>query len=118
MDEENSSYSSSNEASTSTSGGCKHPRPKKKVSKSYHQKFKAAWMQEKQFMGWLKKSIKSTASKDIAFCMICNTDVTCGKSEIVRHANSQRHKTLALQNTQTKSLASYVISNDPLEKRS
>lgn len=40
---------------------------------------------EKQplFSGWLFKLIRSTSKKDLAFCKICDTDITCGKYEII-----------------------------------
>lgn len=94
--------------------------PKKKIKarnfKVYSQKCRDNWKAEPQFAGWLSKSSKSTKKKDVAFCSICNFDITCGKSEIKRHANSERHKQLSRQTTKTKSIASFVIANDPIEK--
>lgn len=94
--------------------------PKKKIKarkfKVYYQKFRDSWKAEAQFAGWLSKSNRSTSKRDVAFCSICNSDITCGKSEIKRHANSERHKQLSRQVNKTKSVASYVIANDPIEK--
>lgn len=96
------------------------PPRKKKTSlptgQLYRQKWRQAWTTEPLFAGWLKKSAKSKPSKDLAFCTICNADISCGKSEIMRHASSQRHKNLSMQQKQNKNLASFVLENDPIEK--
>lgn len=95
---------------------------KKKVKKSsnqlkvYQQKWRDCWRLEPALAGWLQKSSRSTSSKHLAYCAICNSDITCSKSDIMRHAGSQRHKNLSLQQASNKSLASFLISNDPLDK--
>lgn len=90
-------------------------KKKDKGSKVYKQKFRDSWKLEPQFAGWLTKSSRSTASRDLAYCKICNSDVTCGRSEITRHLASQRHKQLSLEFTKTKSLDKY-LSTTPVEK--
>lgn len=65
----------------------------------------------------MSKSKRSTAAKDVAFCCICNIDVTCGKSELIRHAKSQRHTTLSRQATAIKTLTHFTVSCSPLEKK-
>ena len=42
--------------------------------KCYSQKWKESWTSEPQFAGWLAKSTRSTASKDLAYCKICRSD--------------------------------------------
>ena len=96
------------------------PPPKRKKvaakkSTASTQKFRPAWLDDKSFKGWLKKSSKSTADKDVAHCTICNADITCGKSEITRHAKSQRHINFSLEHRKNSDIASYIISNDPID---
>ena len=105
------------EACTSYDGGDTSAKKKiKRSPKVYIQKFKESWKEEAQYAGWLTKSLKSTSSKDMAFCKICNMDITCGKSEINRHMLSQRHRHFSLEVSKTKSITSFVLSNEPIEK--
>lgn len=81
------------------------PRKKKVKGKKFNkQKFCVAWKSEPQFVGWLTKSSRSTAFRDLAYCKICNSDVTCGRSEITRHLASQKHKQLSLEFPKTESI--------------
>lgn len=88
----------------------------KRCYSSYSKKIKQSWQKEEQFRNWLKKSPKSTAAKDVAFCSICGVDITCGKSELVRHSKSQRHRKLAQQHASLQSMTTYVLSNDPVDR--
>lgn len=63
--------------------------------KSYLQRWRDSWETDPKFVGWLSKSLRSTAEKDLAYCNICHSDITCGKSEITRHLASKRHKLLS-----------------------
>lgn len=95
--------------------------PKKKIRKNpslkvYQQKWRDCWKSEPTFAGWLEKSTRSTSSKHLAYCAICNSDISCSKSDIMGHACNQRHKNLSLQHASNKSLASFLISNDPVDK--
>ncbi|XP_066945218.1 uncharacterized protein [Macrobrachium rosenbergii] len=94
--------------------------PRKKAKdcniKIYSQRWRDSWMSEPQFSGWLAKSNRSTSSKDLAFCSICNLDITCGKSEIARHAASQKHKRFSLEISKTKSMSTFVSSAEPIQR--
>lgn len=120
-DSESSSVDDMSDAAKRTSKkATQQTPPRKKVkirTKQYTQKFKQSWLEEEKFKKWLSKSRKSTSSKDLAYCSVCNVDITCGKSEIVRHSKSQRHLRLSRQSNDLQSLTHFVISNSPLEKR-
>ena len=64
-----------------------------------------------------KKSPKSTVARDVAFCSICNMDLTCGRSELLRHAKSQRHMRLSQQHVSIQSMTHHVLSNNPGTKK-
>ncbi|CAH2009730.1 unnamed protein product [Acanthoscelides obtectus] len=55
---------------------------RKKIIKSYTQKYTAAWEQEPEFKGWLRSGKKVS---NYAFCKVCNKDFICDKSEIQKH---------------------------------
>ncbi|XP_044744511.1 N-acetylneuraminate lyase [Coccinella septempunctata] len=69
---------------------------KKKVSstppsgkKKYLQKYQAKWNDVPSFKPWLSPSVHG----DIYFyCKFCKKDYKCGKSEILKHMSSKKHK--------------------------
>lgn len=90
-------------------------KKKDKGSKVYKQKFRDSWKSEPQFSGWLTKSSRSTAFRDLAYCKISNSDVTCGRLETTSHLASQKHKQLSLEFPKTKSFDKYLFTT-PVEK--
>lgn len=65
--------------------GSTTPPPKKKV---YQQGYCHAWELEEQFKNWLTKSEKG---KLYFYCKICSFNGKGGKSEIMKHASTQKH---------------------------
>ncbi|XP_076034712.1 uncharacterized protein LOC143021229 [Oratosquilla oratoria] len=60
--------------------------PKKKA-KIYPQKFRNAWMKMPNFKGWLKPG----SAIDKAYCTMCQTELTAGKSELLKHMQAKKH---------------------------
>ncbi|CAG4961662.1 unnamed protein product [Parnassius apollo] len=56
--------------------------------RKYVQKFKASWLEHPDFKTWLKKSDKGETK---AYCKICDCDLVCGMSELLKHKNSAKH---------------------------
>lgn len=48
-----------------------------------------------EFRSWLLKNKKKRDSHDLAYCKICDCDITSHLSEISRHAKSNRHVTIS-----------------------
>lgn len=71
---------------------------KKDCKKRYVQKYVASWEGIEEFKGWLCKAEKGS----LAYCKVCEQTITCGKSELLRHSKSSRHKQLikSVKNTQ------------------
>ncbi|KAG5881767.1 hypothetical protein JTB14_005530 [Gonioctena quinquepunctata] len=69
--------------------------PKKpKLGKRNINKFCPNWLENPEFMGWLRKS-KSTDPKtgsDLAKCIVCMTTITAHKRVLSKHSQSERHK--------------------------
>lgn len=62
---------------------------KKRKKKSYAQKYQKKWEEDDAFKGWLQTSKKGAT---YAFCRVCNKDLVCGKSELLRHSEVTSHK--------------------------
>lgn len=61
------------------------------VKKKYSQKYQAKWNEVPSFKPWLSPSVHG----DIYFyCKFCKKDYKCGKSEILKHMSSKKHKQL------------------------
>ncbi|XP_063244623.1 uncharacterized protein LOC134545381 [Bacillus rossius redtenbacheri] len=50
--------------------------------------FQNSWLQEEKFRGWLQPV---DSDKNKAFCRACNVAVSCGKSELEKHAVTGKH---------------------------
>lgn len=61
---------------------------KRRVSKTYAQKYNANWEKDPAFKGWLQSSRKGPT---FANCKACCKDFVCGKSEILKHSRGQFH---------------------------
>jgi len=55
--------------------------------KSTKKVFKTFWLEIKEFRGWLVRH----PDNEKAFCSACKKVLTCGKSELFKHATRQRH---------------------------
>lgn len=61
----------------------------KKKKKSYTQKYQQTWEEEEQFRGWLRRSKKGPT---YAYCKVCDKDLVCGKSELLKHSQYNTHR--------------------------
>ncbi|XP_066961171.1 uncharacterized protein [Macrobrachium rosenbergii] len=66
----------------------KHVPDRKKKSRVYSQKFRKSWKELPEFEGWLSEG----NAHDKAYCVACNKELVAGKSELLKHAGSKRHK--------------------------
>lgn len=64
------------------------PTPKK-PKKTYRQKYNKSWESESDLKGWLS-AVKGDPYK--AFCKTCGVQLVAGKSELNRHAGTEKHK--------------------------
>lgn len=69
-------------------------RAANKVSKPRINKFLEAWTKVPEFSGWLLKSSKQKGAHDMAYCKVCDCEITAHRSEITRHGKSERHTNL------------------------
>ncbi|XP_065207452.1 uncharacterized protein LOC135836499 [Planococcus citri] len=46
------------------------------------------WEQDPNYKGWVQRSKKGDG---FYYCLACNQDYTCGKSELDKHASSRKH---------------------------
>lgn len=93
----------------------KHTSPHKK---KYIQKYVPSWETIPVFAGWLSKSMKKGLSnEDMAYCKICDQNITSGKSEIYRHSLSQRHKQLAMSVKNTKEVTKALFTPTDMKVR-
>lgn len=84
----------------------------KRRKRTYAQKYQVAWKQQQEFKGWLQKSKKGST---YAFCKICNKDLTCGKSELLRHSKVHTNKAKQFQKQQTLMEMSIFKTNSALD---
>jgi hypothetical protein len=50
--------------------------------------FNTKWLEDKNFKNWLKP-IKQNNMK--CLCKVCNKELMCGKSELLKHAEGKKH---------------------------
>lgn len=51
-------------------------------------RFRKEWLKNPEFRDWLAKG----NSNDKARCMVCETELCAGKSELLRHSKGKKHK--------------------------
>ncbi|XP_050733100.1 uncharacterized protein LOC127006804 isoform X1 [Eriocheir sinensis] len=64
------------------------PRGAMKKGRYYIQRFRKEWLKHPDFKDWLGKG----NSESKARCMICETELVAGKSELVRHNRGKKHQ--------------------------
>lgn len=75
------------------------------VAKKYRkQKFNAKWLEDKRFVGWLESSNESEYK---CKCIACGKTLNCGKSELLKHADTKIHKANVLAKKSTKTVAAF-----------
>lgn len=79
-----------------------------KAKKPKGNKFSAKWLQVPEFSSWLTKSRNMRGQQELAFCKICNINISAHKSEIQRHLKSERHKNLGKQISNNKSVSEVI----------
>jgi hypothetical protein len=87
------------------------PLPKPKATstgKKKIYKFNQAWLKEPQFSGWLKKQDKCRGKSDIAYCKVCDVDMSAHRTEILRHSKSARHIKLSAEISYQREITSMV----------
>ncbi|XP_011884095.1 PREDICTED: uncharacterized protein LOC105571237 [Vollenhovia emeryi] len=57
------------------------------IKKETSRHFRNSWLDEEIFKGWLAPHFEPNK----AFCMVCNTSITCCKTKIVRHSQTAKH---------------------------
>lgn len=50
--------------------------------------YSTKWEQDPNYKGWVQRSKKGDG---YYYCLACNQDYTCGKSELDKHASSKKH---------------------------
>lgn len=78
-------------------------------------KFSSNWLTVPEFSGWLQKSKSMKDSHELAFCKICQTNITAHKHDLFRHYQSDKHKLRCKDIETTKDLRK-VLDNSPYEK--
>jgi len=61
---------------------------RKGVKKTYDQRFRPEWLHQKDFEDWL---IGPTKANKEPRCAVCNKDVPCHGSALLRHCSTQVH---------------------------
>lgn len=105
-----------------TSTGSTTPKKKRKIrgelskaEKTWHpQKFRPEWLKEKEFEGWLEEIVSDTCK---CKCLACNVQLLCGKSELLKHANSKKHKHNVKDYKNTRSVDTFFTKQKQLEKQ-
>lgn len=68
------------------------PTPVKLMKvKRYHlhpKTYSPKWEEDPNYKGWVQRSKKGDG---FYYCLACNQDYTCGKSELDKHASSRKH---------------------------
>lgn len=79
-----------------------------KHAKKYRkQQFRTEWLEEEIFIGWLAEV---HGDKYKCKCNACGKNMSCGKSELKKHANSKAHKKNVLAQKKTKSLETFFLN--------
>lgn len=92
------------QSSTSSSGTYGDIRSSSSKQKSYSQKFKREWLEVSQFRGWL---VTHEKSKYLCKCKACEVELRCGKSELEKHAATEKHKKNVLKTRGQQSMSSF-----------
>jgi hypothetical protein len=71
-------------------------------------KFSAKWLQISEFSPWLTKSSNLRGKHELAYCKVCNTNITAHRSEIQRHSKSERHIHLCKQLANCKNVSEII----------
>jgi hypothetical protein len=74
-----------------TTGVKKKPKIGKYPYKASEPQFVQGWLKLPIFANWLEKNKKKKGGHDMAYCRICDADLTAHKTELVRHAKSTKH---------------------------
>lgn len=78
-----------------------------KHAKKYRkQQFRTEWLEEEIFIGWLAEV---HGDKYKCKCNACGKNMSCGKSELKKHANSKAHKKNGLAQKKIKSLETFFF---------
>lgn len=59
--------------------------------KKYGNKFSLSWLKIDELKGWLQKSNKTAGNNELAFCKVCHIDLSAHKSDLIKHASSEKH---------------------------
>lgn len=100
------------DVSASTSKRCATPVNKRRTrheakQEAYQQKFKESWSSNPAFKGWLASNDRDPY---VAKCIACNAELKCGKSELLKHSATTKHKKNVVKKQGTQTIIGFLKS--------